>query len=77
MVLVDWSLISRNANTVDKVVIECVTPEGHVEEYDADFVICTLPLGVLKRFHQQIFYPGLGEDKVFEKIKLLLPNFIL
>ena len=64
--LVDWSLLSRDPKVMDKIVIECVTPEGHVEEYCANFVISTLPLGVMKRFHQQIFYPGLTQEKVHD-----------
>lgn len=62
--LIDWSLLSGDPKHMDKILVECVTPEGHVEEYFANFVISTLPLGVLKRFHQQIFYPGLTQDKV-------------
>ena len=62
--LVDWSLLSRDAHMMDKVLVECLTPEGHAEEFYADFVISTLPLGVMKKFHQRIFYPGLDPQKV-------------
>ena len=37
---------------------------------NADYVICTLPLGVLKATHRKMFYPRLPEHKVFFYIKI-------
>ena len=33
-------------------------------QINADFVVCTLPLGVLKSSHRKIFYPRLPDQKV-------------
>ena len=68
--LVDWSLLSRDPQLMDKVVVETMTENGEeIEEYHADYVICTLPLGVMKRCHQQIFYPALSQQKVNNFLK--------
>ncbi len=70
--LIDWSLLSRAANVMDKVVVEAVVDERggagggrqRTEVFHADYVISTIPLAVLRRCHQQIFYPGLDQQKV-------------
>ena len=71
--LVDWSLLARDPHLMDKVRLEVTVEDedgrGLDEEYFADYVICTLPLGVLKRADEldersQMFYPPLGERKV-------------
>ena len=33
-------------------------------EFEADHVICTIPIGVLKKHHKTLFNPGLHEDRV-------------
>ena len=42
--------------------MEVTTESG--SSYRAEHVIVTLPLGVLKHDHGQLFYPGLGKEKV-------------
>ncbi len=66
--LVDWSLLS---NGMGKVVVEAMVNRedsgrlsGGTEVYHADYVISTIPLAVLRRCHQQLFYPGLDQQKV-------------
>ncbi|XP_044738816.1 spermine oxidase-like [Chrysoperla carnea] len=44
--------IKWNSNTV---FIDC----KNGQKYEADFVICTIPLGYLKRYHQKLFQPQL------------------
>ena len=67
--LVDWSLLSRAASVMDKVVVEAAVSDAdggkqRAEVFHADYVISTIPLAVLRRCHQQIFYPGLDQQKV-------------
>ena len=66
VVRVDWSLITRNPRVPDKVLVECDF-KGHKKAFFTDFVICTLPLGYLKKHHESLFYPRLDSPKVRRK----------
>ncbi len=50
-------------NWTDKNSIKIICHDSK-REYEANFVICTLPIGVLQRFHEQMFQPPLPEWKV-------------
>ncbi len=53
--LVDWSLLSRSASAMNKIVVEAeVGRGGATEVYHADYVISTIPLAVMRRNHQQV-----------------------
>lgn len=66
---IDWSLLTRNPRLPDKVSVEVCRRLGESwttktnTTFYADYVLCTLPLGVLKRNHQKLFHPRLGETK--------------
>ena len=50
---------------MDKVTIECFNEANQtIEKYFAHFVICTLPMAVLKDQHKEMFYPALDHSKV-------------
>ena len=66
VVRIDWSLITRNPRVPDKVLVECDF-KGHKKAFFTDFVICTLPLGYLKKHHESLFYPRLDSPKVRRK----------
>ncbi len=69
--LIDWSLLSREANVMDKVLVEASSADGEkTETFYADYVISTLPVGVLRRNHKQFFYPGLDGRKVRDDVAL-------
>ena len=56
---------SKTANNLDSqeqvvVGVEC---EDGVHQFQAHFVICTLPIGVLKENHQNMFIPPLPKEK--------------
>ena len=78
---IDWSLLSRDPRMMDKVKVECVVTSGNrrghdeFEEYYADYVISTLPLGVMKKYHQELFYPGLSPPKVIAIFAITLLQF--
>ena len=38
--------------------------EGNMHEIKTDFVICTLPIGVLKKVHSEMFVPSLPKSKI-------------
>ena len=66
---VDWSLLggwsSQGASsTAGKIAVEChrKTTDSTVL-FTADYVICTLPIGVLKDCHQHLFFPKLPLEK--------------
>ena len=68
---VDWSLITRDPRLPDKVAVECTVncKSGDGSELGqkilyADYVICTMPLGYLKKHHENTFLPSLDENKV-------------
>ena len=50
-----------NWNSEDKIVIEV---ENSKEVFETDFVICTFPPGVMKKYHEHIFNPRLPEEKI-------------
>ncbi|CAO1433033.1 unnamed protein product [Diamesa serratosioi] len=52
--------VKWNAECVDERIIVCCT-DGSV--YNADHVICTASLGVLKKYHESLFTPQLPEVK--------------
>lgn len=66
VIRIDWSLITRNPRVPDKVLVECDF-KGHKKAFFTDFVICTLPLGYLKKHHESLFYPRLDSPKVRRK----------
>jgi hypothetical protein len=51
----------------DKLLVECETSDGRSEEFYADYVISTLPIGVMKSNHKNLFYPGLTDQKVEQR----------
>ena len=71
VVRIDWSLITRNPRVPDKVLVECDF-KGHKKAFFTDFVICTLPLGYLKKHHESLFYPRLDTPKVRRKKRSIL-----
>ena len=77
---IDWSLLSRDPRVPDKVAIECVVASSKSRRdfrtYYADYVICTLPLGVLKHNYDQLFHPSLDEQKVIDDICFNLLCFV-
>ena len=65
--MVDYSLLSRDPRIMDKVLVEVAdTSSGRrvMEDYYADHVICTIPLGALRKEHETMFYPPLPQEKV-------------
>eukprot|EP00095_Tigriopus_kingsejongensis_P004146 maker-scaffold703_size109190-snap-gene-0.19 protein:Tk04146 transcript:maker-scaffold703_size109190-snap-gene-0.19-mRNA-1 annotation:"peroxisomal n1-acetyl-spermine spermidine oxidase" len=65
--LVDWSLLSRDRRNLDKVQVECSKETNFgrkTENFYADYVISTLPLGVLRHHVSKLFYPALPQTKV-------------
>ena len=67
--VIDWSLVPRDARLVDKLVVECEAigaddGSATLEEFYADCVISTMPVAVLKKCHESMFYPGLDAEKV-------------
>ncbi|XP_069129727.1 spermine oxidase-like [Argopecten irradians] len=58
--LIDWS---EKGDGVDYVVLKCVE-KGTEITYTAEHVISTIPLGVLKKKHKQLFSPALPATKV-------------
>jgi hypothetical protein len=57
---IDWS--------AKPVIVKCADEK---KEFNADFVISTLPAGVIRRFHKNIFIPDLPEETVqaYEQIR--------
>ena len=43
-------------------------------EFEADFCICTLPPGVIKEYHEKIFYPKLPSEKIEGDTKMQIPD---
>ena len=83
---IDWSLLSRDPHLPDKITVECRkydeltgSPSSSVI-INADYVICTLPIGVLKSSHNHLFHPRLTSEKVSpfikENVNLLKLTFI-
>ena len=60
---IDWSLLSRDPKLPDKVTVICKNP-GLTTTFNADYVICTIPIGVLKENHDEVFHPKLPSNKV-------------
>ena len=48
----------------DKISVECCIQGSIVKTLQADFVICTVPLGYLQKHHERIFHPPLHPQKV-------------
>ena len=51
----------KNESDDKKIVIEV---ENCKEVFETDFVICTFPPGVMKKYHEHIFNPRLPEEKI-------------
>ena len=72
---VDWSLLGGRSGTAaalstaaaGKIAVEChrKTTDSTVL-FTADYVVCTLPIGVLKDCHQHLFFPKLPMEKASE-----------
>ncbi|XP_033742490.1 spermine oxidase-like isoform X2 [Pecten maximus] len=73
--LIDWS---EKENGMDSVVLKCVE-RGTEMTYTANHVISTIPLGVLKKKHKQLFSPALpaGKASLIEKLGFGKVNKIL
>lgn len=59
---IQWSN-NVKSDSIDQVCLD-VEFEGGVHRFQADFVICTLPIGVLKKFHKHMFVPPLSRSKI-------------
>ena len=58
----------------DKISVECCIQGSIVKTLQADFVICTVPLGYLQKHHERIFHPPLHPQKVKSKKRLRNPE---
>ena len=56
---IDWQ--SDNALTPIRIFCDV---DGKSQEYEADHIIVTLPLGILKKHHKAIFHPSLNQEKI-------------
>lgn len=64
---IDWSFQSRNPLLLDKIHVECsiqTNMGSKTEDYFADYVVSTLPLGVLRHQFSRLFHPALPSSKV-------------
>ncbi|TRY68923.1 hypothetical protein TCAL_05228 [Tigriopus californicus] len=64
---IDWSFHSRDPLLMDKIHVECSVQTNmgsQTEDYFADYVVSTLPLGVLRHQFSRLFHPALPSSKV-------------
>lgn len=59
----DVEKINVEKDDVEQVCVD-VEIEGVLHQFKADYVICTLPIGVLKRVHEDMFVPSLPSSKI-------------
>ena len=48
----------------NRVEVSCLTASNQQRQFSADHVVVTLPLGVLKNQHKNLFFPSLNEAKI-------------